>query len=283
MEWVVLDGVLVPARTATLSVLDHGLLYGDGLFETVRVHRGKLFRPEAHLARLRGSAVEIALSIPWSDADLLDALGRTALANGVDVGAVRLTVTRGEGPPVPDPVLCMVPHYLVTSRPYTPPDQADWERGITLCVAGHHPRPGRPGIKSLSYLPFQEARRHARERGFDDGLLLHDGAVVETGISNVFAVISGTLVTPRTESGCLPGIARNTVLEIARSLGVKGSERTFTIGELRVAEEAFTTNALQGLTPVTLVDDSILSGASAGPITRQLAERYEALLEASQD
>jgi branched-chain amino acid aminotransferase len=271
--------VLVPAAEARISLFDHGLLYGDGLFETVAVWEGRLFRAEAHLRRLAESARLLELTLPWSGEELARALRETVEANRLREGAARLTVTRGEGPPVPDPACCGQPLFFVTVRASPPLPEDDWERGISICAAGRHPRLTVPGVKSLSYLPFQQARVEARRRGFADGLLMDGRRVVEAAASNVFVVRDGGLLTPDLESGCLPGIARATVLELAPAAGIPAREGELTLECLRSGDEAFLTGSVVRVLPVVRVEETLLGGGRPGPVTRRLREAYRALVE----
>jgi branched-chain amino acid aminotransferase len=270
-EWVHLDGRLMRAREARLSVLDRGLLYGDGLFETLRVADGRLFRLEAHLERLAASAARIDLPLPWPRDTLAAAIQETIRANRVRGGAIRLTVTRGEGPPGPESDADSEPHFFVTVRPATPAVAA-----ITLAVAGRHPRTFVPGIKSLCFLPFLQARREARRRGFDDALLTAEGAAVEASTANLFIVRQGALWTPDLESGCLPGITRAAILEIARRVQVPAREAPVPVRLPGEAREAFLTSSVAGVVPVASLEGAPLPGGAPGPVTRRLITLYNA-------
>jgi len=273
-----LNGQLVPAAEARVGVFEHGLLYGDGLFETLRVYGGRFFRLDAHLDRLEASAAQIELPLPWGRAALATALRQTVAANGISEGAVRLTVTRGEGPPVPDPTACGEPAYFVTARAWSPPEDAAFERGLALCFAGDHSRWIVPGVKSLSYLPFQQARQTARRRGFDDGVLFWGERVVETGISNLFVVVDGRLLTPPLSTGCLPGVTRAAVLELAAGLGIRCGEAELKREQLLACDECFVTNSLLELSPVGRVEDTVVGDGGPGPETRRLRGAYRELV-----
>lgn len=277
-QYVHLNGRLIAASEARIGLFDHGLLYGDGLFETIRVTNGRCFRPEAHLARLTESAGRLGLPLPWSMDELQAALAETVEANRLQEGALRLTVTRGEGPPLPDPSLCPAPSYFVTSRQVAPVTDENFERGIRLCPGPQHPRTFVPGIKSLSYLPYQLARSAARSGGLDDGVLLWGDQVVETGISNLFAVCNGVLTTPDLQSGCLPGIMRALVLELAANLGIATEERPLTLDELYSADEVLVTNSVVGVLPVRALG-AVIWAAAPGPVTWQLRAAYRELIE----
>lgn len=264
--WIYVNGRLVPAAEASVLVLDHGLLYGDGLFETLGVHGGRLFRLEQHLSRLRSSAAQLGIELPWPDEELEAALRETIAANGVERGAARLTVTRGPGPPIPDPTHCGPPALFITVRKSAAPT-----RLVTAVITGQHPRLFLPAVKSLCYLPFQIARQQARSAGFDDAILTWQGDLVEATSSNLFLISDGTLRTPPIESGCLDGIMRATVLELARDLGIPRTEAPIAVREAATAEELFFTNSVSSITPVARLDERNLS--APGPVTTVIRER----------
>ncbi len=271
-----LNGSLVEPARATVSVLDHGVLYGDGVFETLRVRNGRIFRVEAHLERLEDGCRRLSLALPWPREDLRTALQETVAANAMQDGALRLTVTRGEGPPLPDPTLCPQPTFFVTARPApsvsgTPPN---WK----LRVTGTHPCTFVPGIKSLSYLPFQQARADARAAGDDEALLTREGRVIEAGTSNLFLVLNDRLITPDLTSGCLAGTTRALVLELAASLAIETEERPVHRDELGAAGEVFCTNSLMGIVPVEAVDGQRPSQGTPGPLTQALRAAYATVL-----
>lgn len=273
VPYVHLNGRLMEADQARVSVLDHGLLYGDGLFETVRVANGHCFRPEAHLYRLEQSAQRLELQLPWSRDALLGALQETAAANRLQDGALRLTVTRGEGNPVPDPGTCAAPTYFITSRSTEPISDEAFERGVQLCLGPQHPRFFVPGLKSLCFLPYQLARTAARSRGCDDAVLLWEDQVVETGISNLFIVQANALSTPDLSSGCLPGTTRALLLELAHESGVPVVEQPITLEQLAAADEVLITNSVIGVLPVREIDGR-RSYSAPGPVTQLFRRAY---------
>jgi branched-chain amino acid aminotransferase len=263
--WIYVDERLVPAAEASVLVLDHGLLYGDGLFETLGVHSGRLFQVDQHLVRLRRGAGQLGIEIPWPDAALEEALRETISANQVEKGAARLTVTRGPGLPIPDPSRCGPPTLFITVRA-----SAAAPRAIAATIGGQHPRLFVPAIKSLCYLPFQLARQRARSRGFDDAILTWQGDLVEATSSNLFLVVGSVLLTPPLESGCLDGIMRAAVLEAARELGLRSVETPVPASHATSATEVFLTNSVGGVTPVARLDEIIF--AAPGPITAAITD-----------
>jgi branched-chain amino acid aminotransferase len=272
--YVHLNGSLVSGERASISVLDHGLLYGDGLFETVRVTNGACFRAAAHLERLRESAAVLDLQLPVSLPELERGLHETAAANALGEGLLRLTVTRGVGSPIPDPAVCPTAGWFITARPSRLPDAAAFARGVRLCVGPAHPRLFVPGLKSLCYLPYQMARISARARGGDDAVLVFAGNAVETGISNLFAILDGVLTTPPLDSGCLPGITRALVLELARELGLPCREAPLPVARLPEASEVLVTNSGYGVMAATSLEDTSIGGGVPGPWGQALREAY---------
>lgn len=274
-----LNGRLVPAARARVSALDHGLLYGDGLFETLRVRDGRVFRLGAHLDRLAASAARLSLPLPWTRAELIGALAATAEASGLPDVVLRLTITRGAGPPVPDRAGCPLgaATCLVTARPAPlPPGEDGLSAAVSLAIGGHHPRWLVPAVKSLAYLPFQQARLAARSRGFDEGLLCFGDEAVEASASNLFVARGGTVRTPLLAAGCLPGVARAAVLELGGLLGIKILESPVGIQEVEQADELFLTNSVLGIVPVSRFEEVGLPGP-AGTLTRRLGSAWHDL------
>lgn len=275
MRYVNLNGTVMPAAEARVPLFDHGLLYGDGLFETLRVMSGQPCWLEAHLDRLEESAGRLLLELPWSRAQLADAMQRTLQANGVREAALRLTVTRGEGPPVPDPTGCGPSSFFITLR--EPPPASP---GISACFAGRHPRWSIPGLKSLSYQPFVIARAEARRRGFGEALLCVGDEVVEGSTTNLFCLRDGVLRTPGLESGCLPGIMRKLVLDLARDLQFEVCAATLPQGELFQSSEIFLSSSLAGILPVLQLEEARVGDGAPGPVTRKLSAALDDLQRA---
>ena len=275
-RWVNLNGRIVPAEEAQVSVFDHGLLYGDGLFETLRVYGGRFFRLGAHLARLSAGASQLSLELPWSPEQLSDAIRQTAATNEIADGSVRLTVTRGEGAPAPDPGLCRAPTFFVTARR----GDAAAGQGVSVCFTGRHPQWMVPGVKLLCFLPFQLARSDAKARGYDEALLTAGEELVEAATSNVFLAREGRLVTPSLESGCLPGITRSAVLEVARAAGIECLETRVPAAWAGEAEEVFLTNSVAEIQTVVRLDEGPVGEGVPGPVTRRLTAAYFELVQA---
>lgn len=267
LPFVNLNGVVLPGGEAHVSIFDHGLLYGDGLFETVRVEAGRPCWLDRHLNRLEESAARIHLTLPWSRDVLVEAVQATIAANRAVEAGLRLTVTRGEGPPAPDPSRCGPALFFITLR-----ERPAGGGPARVCFAGEHPHAFVPGLKSLSYQPFLMARADARRRGFDEALLCWGNQVVEGSTANVFAVREGELITPDLESGCLPGIMRAVILELARSLGLPVREAWISREELLGAVEVFLTSSLAGILPAVRIEAQQVGNGLPGPLARRLGE-----------
>jgi branched-chain amino acid aminotransferase len=269
------SGALVPEPEARISVLDQGLLYGRGLFETLRAARSRLFRAPAHLERLRRGAETLGIFIPWSDAQLQHAMLRTLAANTQGHGMVRLTVTAGiAGSPLGAPVEGSQ-SYVVTVRPRE--NRLGAASAITASYPVFSADPLRR-VKSLNYGLNCLAREAARARGADEALLLNERReVVEAAAANLFIFRDGALRTPPVKSGCLPGVTRAVVLEIADARGLLVLEEPFRVEDLLAAEDAFLTNSGIGVRALGEVDGRAI-GSGRHAVAEQLAGWYEEIV-----
>ncbi|MBN2194321.1 MAG: aminotransferase class IV [Polyangiaceae bacterium] len=253
-----MNGGLVTPEQARVSVYDHGLLYGDGLFEGLRIANGRVFRLDLHLARLAQGALLIGLDLPDGIADLRRAVATAVAAHGDPSGYARLVVTRGEGALGVDPATCGRPTVfcIVDRLTLFPPEKRT--AGIDLVTARVRRPPLDvldPRVKSLNYLNNALAKLDARRRGADDALLLNaHGTIAEAAVANVFAVRDDELCTPPLTDGALDGITRRTVLELARGFGIPTREASLGHYELVSADEVFLTGTGAGLVPVRTVD-----------------------------
>lgn len=282
---VYVDGRLVDQQEAKISVFDHGLLYGDGVFEGMRIYRGRLFRPYLHMARLRRGAKVIQLDLPWSDRELVDIICRVARENGFTDrdGYVRVVVTRGKGDLGLDPRACPKPSLIVIVDTIKLYPAEDYERGLALmttAVRRNLPDACPPQVKSLNYLNNILAKLEANRYGAKEAIFLnHLGYVAEATADNIFIVRHGTVVTPPVEAGALPGITRQTVLEIAADLEIPTEQRNMILSDIYGADECFLTGTAAKVVPVTKVDGRVIGTGSVGPVTRRLmsafAERTE--------
>lgn len=265
------------ARECQISILDHGLLYGDGVFEGIRITGGKVFRLPDHLARLEHSARAIGLDLPVRGEDLASVVLATARANGESEAYVRLVATRGVGELGVDPSSCGDPELfcIVANLRMFPAEVR--AKGLRLMTSWLR-RPASdtldPQVKSLNYLNNVLAKRDARLKGYDDALLLNQaGRVAETSGANLFAVIDGVLVTPPTVDGALPGITRDTVMRCQQAAGAKFECRSLTRYELLSAEEVFLAGSGAGLVSVASLDDTVI-GSNIRPVLAQLRSAY---------
>ena len=265
------------ARECRISILDHGLLYGDGVFEGIRITNGRVFRLHDHIARLERSARAIGLELPIRGAPLAAAVLATACANGEAEAYVRLVATRGVGELGVDPASCLEPELfcIVASLRMFPAEvRAQGLRLLTSWLRRPAADTLDPQVKSLNYLNNVLAKRDARLKGYDDAVLLNQvGHVTEASGANIFAVIDGTLVTPPTADGALPGITRDSVLQIRAAAGTPVECRSLTRYDLLAAEEVFLAGSGAGMVSVASIDDTAV-GNDARPVCAQLRAAY---------
>ncbi len=282
-EIVYLNGSLVPRGQARISALDYGFLYGFGLFETMRAYNGRVFRLDSHLSRLAGSA-EI-LGLPIRALNLKAAVMDTIRANGLNDARIRIAISIGEGAVAPDPGTCSKPTVLVVAEHYQPYPQQVYQKGFRAVVSSivRNSRSPLSRLKSANYLESILARQEARATGADEALCLNEkGLLTEASMSNIFLVGNGVLRTPGLESGILPGITRQVVLELARQLDISTLEQDTRQDELFRAEEAFLTNSLIEVMPLTKVEGRPIAAGRPGSITRRLMAAYNELVLAEE-
>jgi len=274
MEQIVyLNGSLVPRSQAVISPFDLGFLYGYGLFETMRAHSGRIFRLEKHLERLLKSAK--ALSLPLDAFDLKRACHDTLKANKLKEARIRLTVSLGEGEAAPDLPRHPKPTVLVTAARYVPLSDEVYRKGYKAVVSTIDQDSQSPlsHLKSANYLNHILARREAKASGADEAILLNErGFLCEGSTSNIFLVSKKNLITPGEESGCLPGITRQVVIELAQGLGISLARREVRLEELLHADEAFLTNSIMELMPVAEVNGQRIG---RGKVTERLMQAYK--------
>ena len=275
---IYLDGKFVGPDEATVSVYDHGFLYGDGVFEGIRVYGRRVFKLEEHLDRLYESAHSILLDIPLDRADLRAALLETCRRTGLDEAYIRLVVSRGRGDLGLDPRRCPRPTVVIIVDRISlfPPEVA--EKGLRLVTAAVR-RPGpealNPRIKSLNYLNNILAKIEGNLAGVPEVLICNDqGYVVEGSGDNFFIVKGGRLLTPPPSAGILLGITRNTVMDLARELGIPVAEVLITRHDVYTADEAFLTGTAAELAPVVEADGRSIGDGRPGPVTRRLHEAF---------
>jgi len=298
-EIVYLNGQLVPRSQARLSPLDHGFLYGYGLFETMRAYNGYIYRLDRHLTRLRRSAqslglannITTTLNIVQGKQSLETACLETLEANQLKDARLRLTVSAGEGNMTPDPGTCSSPTVLVTAQNLVPLPPEKYESGFkaTLSSLRRNSQSPLSRLKSTCYMENILARMQARAAGCDEAILLNEqGYLAEGSATNIFLVkkslsLEGrgqvrVLVTPSLESGVLPGITREAVLEIAQASNIKTMERQVELKELIEAEEAFVTNSILELMPLTCFEGKPIGSGRTGQLTEKLLAAYRKLI-----
>jgi len=279
--WI--DGAIVEGGEARVPVTDHGFLYGDGVFEGIRVSRGRVFRLADHLRRLRTGARAIGLEPPLTPVELEKVVLETVRAHGCDEAYVRLVLSRGEGPLGVDPTTCPRPRVVCIVDAVRLYPEEKLSRGVDLVTASVR-RPSSdtvdPRIKSLNYLNSVLAKREARLRGADEALLLNaEGRVAEASVANVFAVRGGALSTPPATDGALEGITRASVLEIAEELGLPARERSLGRVDLLGADEVFLTGTGARIVPVASLDGAPVGEPGVHPVTDRLTAAFEAYTE----
>jgi len=276
--WV--NGEFRDANAACVSVFDHGLLYGDGIFEGIRAYNGRVFRLERHIERLFDSAKAIRLDIPYTADQVCAIVVDACRRNNTTDGYIRLVVTRGRGDLGIDPRKCPRAEMFVIVKPsiavYDAP--AKGVRVITSTIRRNSPQTLSPSIKSLNYLNNILARIEANDRGADEALMLDlDGYVAEATVDNFFIVTDRALVTPPTATN-LKGVTRETLLSVAASLGIRAEERPFTLFDVWTAKEAFICGTAAEIVGVVSVDDRRIGTGEIGPVTARLMEAYHELV-----
>jgi branched-chain amino acid aminotransferase group I len=286
-EIIYLNGQLVSHFEAKLSPFDHGFLYGYGLFETMRAYNGRIFRLDSHLTRLRCSAESIGLThtiltTEEGKQSLKAACMATLEANELKDARIRLTVSAGEGDMTPDISTCSSPTVLITARSLAPLPPEKYGTGFKAAISFLRRNSQSPlsRLKSTCYMENVLARMTARAAGYDEAILLNEqGYLAEGSTTNVFLVSHGELITPGFESGVLPGITRDAVLEIARTSNLKATERWVELNELIKAQEAFVTNSILELMPLVSVEGRLIGPGRPGKLTGDLLFAYRKLVD----
>jgi len=282
---VYIDGKYYNDKNAKVSVFDHGLLYGDGVFEGIRAYNGRVFKLKEHIDRLYCSAKAILLDIPMSPAEVTAAVLATCRRNDIRDGYVRLVVTRGAGTLGLDPNRCEKPSVIIIAGKIQlyPPEY--YENGLTIVTAPtarNFSNAVNPAIKSLNYLNNILAKIEANIAGCEEAIMLNAaGYVAECTGDNVFIVKAGQLVTPPLYAGALYGITRGVTIELARAAGLAVTETNLTRYDLFNADECFLTGTGAELVPVVKIDGRLIGTGKPGPVTKLLVEKYRALTQAS--
>lgn len=275
---IYINGQLYDKEDAKISVYDHGLLYGDGVFEGMRSYGGKAFRLEGHLVRLYNSAKAICLEIPISQEEMAKAVNDTLAVNGIVDGYIRLVVTRGAGSLGIDPNRTSDPQVIVITDSITLYPQEYYENGleiVSVSTIRNHPAALSPRIKSLNYLNNILAKIEGLQAGCVEALMLnHKGEVAECTGDNIFLVTGGEVFTPPIDAGILEGITREVVIELARAASLTVHETALTKHDVYIADECFLTGSAAEVVPVVKVDSRVIGAGIPGPITRDLNARF---------
>jgi len=276
---VYLDGHFVAKEQAQVSVFDHGFLYGDGIYETMRAYEGKLFLREKHLARLKLSANAISLKLPLSLVRIGDALNESLRVNKLREAYVRLHVSRGPGEIGLDPALCAAPTMVIVAKQFHDYPAAYYERGVSVAIVKtrrNHPLALPPAIKGTNFLNNILAKIEAVKACAYEGIMLNwEGYVAEGTISNIFMVKRGVLYTPNLDTGILEGVTRDLVLRLAKRKGIPIKEAMLRPRDLLNADESFITNTTMGIMPVTIIDKKQVGKGIPGPVTAALHQAYQ--------
>jgi branched-chain amino acid aminotransferase len=275
---IYIDGEFYSEANAKVSVFDHGLLYGDGIFEGIRFYNGRVFRLEEHLERLWDSARSICLEIPISMPEMTEALLETIRQNDMREGYIRLIVTRGVGNLGLNPAQCKRPSVIIIVAAIALYPAEMYQKGLTVVTcATRRTNPGalNPAVKSLNYLNNVMARIEANLAGADEALMLNDhGNVAECTADNVFVIKHGQVFTPPISAGALRGITRSVVFQIAAELGIKVTEAELTRHDVFIADECFLTGTAAEVIPVVKADGRTIGNGQAGPISTRMIARF---------
>jgi branched-chain amino acid aminotransferase len=285
--WIFLNDTFVRKEEAVVSVFDHGFLYGDGIYETLRSYGSRLFMCQQHVARLFRSAEAIGLTIPiqreqWPEL-LHESMARNDLGTPQRDAYLRITVSRGVGGIGLDPRLCPSPTIVIMAQPLVAPAAAVYDTGVDVNLATTRrnlPSALSPQIKSLNFLNNILAKREALAAGaFDSVLLNWEGHLTECTVSNLFFVTDGQLRTPSLDCGLLDGITRSIVLQLAKEQNITVEEGRFTPTQLCQSDECFLTNTSMEIMPVTSVDRKPIGNGKPGPLTRTLCDLFSGARE----
>jgi len=280
---IYLDGELVPEDQARISVFDHGLLYGDGIFEGIRAYNARVFRLEAHLDRLYDGARALQLTIPLDRDEMTQAIVETLRANQLRDAYIRLVVTRGIGALGLDPRKCPEPTVFIIADAIELYPEQFYDKGlelITCATRRNDPAALDAGIKSLNYLNNILAKMETTQAGVPEGIMLSsEDYVAECTGDNIFLVKNGKLITPPLHIGNLAGITREVTIELARRQGLPVAEELFRTKEVYCADECFLTGTAAELIPVVKVDGRSIGDGKPGPITKVLREAFVALTQ----
>jgi branched-chain amino acid aminotransferase len=273
-----LNGRFVPTDEAKVSVFDHGFLYGDGVYETMRSYGGKIFMLTRHLSRLKQSADAISLTLPLPLERIGEALQESLTVNQLREAYLRIQISRGPGEIGLDPALCPAPTMVILVKPFKDYPPALYEKGVNVAIVDtrrNHPLSLDPSIKSTNFLNNILAKIESLKAGAYEGIMLNwKGYVAEGTISNIFAIRKQVLFTPSLDTGILDGITRDLVLHLAKQNKITVKEKFLRPLELAKADECFITNTTVEIMPVTSIDGNVVGSGTPGPVTRKLLDDY---------
>jgi branched-chain amino acid aminotransferase len=273
-----LDGELVNQANAKVSVFDHGLLYGDGVFEGIRVYNSKIFELEAHIKRLYDSAKAIRLDIAMSRSKLISAVEKTVEANGVVDGYIRLVITRGVGTLGLNPFVCENSSVIIIADNIQLYPEELYEKGmkvISATTVRNHPLAIPPQVKSLNYLNNILAKIEALDYDVPEAIMYnHEGYVAEATGDNVFIVRDGVIYTPPVEAGSLEGITRSVVIRLAKEENLEVVEKNLTRYDLYVCDEFFLTGTAAEVIGIVEIDGRVIGDGKPGPVTKLLRKKF---------
>ncbi len=277
---VSVNGRITGERDAVISIFDHGFLYGEGVYETLRTYNGRPFLYERHMRRLRRSAEMIVLDVPFTDAELAAQIRATTAAArlGSDEAYIRVLLTRGIGELTYDPKATPAPSVVIIIKPNVDPPAEAFEKGVKVCLSPilrNHPGSVNPMIKSNNLLNNALAMQEALRRGGTEAIMRnYRGELTECTQSNFFIVKDGAALTPPIEAGLLPGITREFMFEVGRDVGVAVREQVLHDADLFAADECFLTSTTKEAVPIVQVDDRRIGNGVPGPVTKKLLDAF---------
>ncbi len=281
MQYIYIDGEFVPKSEAKISVFDHGLLYGDGIFEGIRLYEGNIFRMEEHNQRLFSAAKAIGLTIPHTPEEITEIVAESCRKNRLTDGYIRLVITRGVGDLGLSPTKCGKASVICIAASIQLYPEELYEKGLSIVTAAQRRNKATiidPQIKSLNYLNNILAKMEGERQGAPEVLMLtHDGIVAECSADNVFIVRNGEIWTSPLHVGILDGITRGTVIDIAREQNIPLYEKEFTLFNVYGADEMFITGSGAEIVPVVSLDGRTIGDGKAGPIAKKVLKEFRKL------
>jgi branched-chain amino acid aminotransferase len=277
---VYVNGKIAPADQAVVPVYDHGFVYGEGVYETLRTYNRVPFLYDRHMRRLRQSAERLLLDVPFDDATLLQSIEQTMAAAGeLDQAYIRILLTRGVGDLNYDPKSTPKPTTVIIVKPFEAPAARVFTDGIRISLVDmlrNHPKSVNPVIKSNNLLNNALAMQAAYRAGAEEALMCnYRGELTECSQANFFMVRAGAALTPKSAAGLLEGVTRAFIFELGRELGIDVREEVLLPADLATADEMFITSTTRELSPVVKVDDRVVGSGTPGPVTNRLLERYQ--------